>query len=395
MPLTTSQPILIAGAGIGGLTAALALQRQGFQVRVFERAPAIGDVGAGIALGGTASRSLYSLGLEQAIAAVADRPQASAAFDFRTGEVLGGAFAKRKWTAADLVDVNMLHRADLFAVLKAGVDANDPDAVQLDSAVVGFEQDDAQATVLLADGRRFSGQALIGCDGIRSTVRTQMFGPGEPRKTGRVAYRFLVPIEAAEPFMGAGTAGIYVGSNVALARYMIRKGTVVNCVAFAHVPSVEGEDWNNRATREELMALFEGWHPDVIGLAAAAPIEQTARWALYDRDPLEIWTQGRVGLLGDAAHAVLPFLGFGAALGIEDAIVLARSFAAEPDPATALKIFENSRRDRANKVLLESRRQGEIFDAGPGGAGDAPTEERESRRPYDAQTAPLALAGAE
>lgn len=389
MPLNSS-PILIAGAGIGGLTAALALQRQGFRTHVFERAPAVGDVGAGIALGGTASRSLYSLGLEAALKAVSDAPLASAAFDYRTGEVLGGAFAKRKWSAADLVDVNMLHRADLFAVLKAAVDANDPDAVQLDSAVVGFEQDAESATVLLADGRRFTGQALIGCDGIRSTIRTQMFGPGEPRKTGRVAYRFLVPIEQAAPFMGAGSAGIYVGSNVALARYMIRKGSVVNCVAFAHVPAIEGEDWNARATREELTALFMGWDRNVVGLAACAPLEQTARWALYDRDPLEIWTDGRVGLLGDAAHAVLPFLGFGAALGIEDAIVLARVFAEISDPPTALRIFQNTRRDRANAILLESRRQGEIFDAGPGGPPD--TSERESRKPYDALTAPLATA---
>jgi salicylate hydroxylase len=386
----TPSPILIAGAGIGGLTAALALQRQGFRTIVFERAPAVGDVGAGIALGGTASRCLYSLGLEQALTPVSDRPQASAAFDYRTGEVLGGAFAKRKWTAADLVDVNMLHRADLFTVLKDAVDANDPNAVQLGAHVVGFEQDAESATVLLADGRRVTGSALIGCDGIRSTVRAQLFGPDAPRKTGRVAYRFLVPIEQAAPFMSAGTAGIYVGSNVALARYMIRKGTVVNCVAFAHVPEIEGEDWNARATREELAALFEGWDPNVVGLAACAPLEQTARWALYDRDPLEIWSDGRVGLLGDAAHAVLPFLGFGAALGIEDAIVLGRVFAEVSDPAQALRIFQNTRRDRANAILMESRRQGEIFDAGPGGAPD--TSERESRKPYDALTAPLATA---
>ncbi len=385
----TSTPILIAGAGIGGLTAALALQRQGFQTRVFERASAIGDVGAGIALGATASRSLYALGLEHALKAVSDAPQGSAAFGYRTGEVLGGAFAKRNWSAQDLVDVNMLHRADLFAVLKAAVDANDPHAVQLGSSVVGFEQDEDQATVQLADGRRVSGQALIGCDGIRSTVRTQMFGAGEPRKTGRVAYRFLVPIEAAQRFMSAGTAGIYVGSRVALARYLIRKGSVVNCVAFAHVPEIEGEDWSSQATRQELLALFDGWHPDVVGLASCAPLDKTARWALYDRDPLEIWTDGRVGLLGDAAHAVLPFLGFGAALGIEDAIVLARAFEATSHPADALRLYQNARRKRANAILLESRRQGEIFDAGPGGAPETTWGERESRTAYDPLTASL------
>lgn len=385
----TSSPILIAGAGIGGLTAALALQHQGFRVQVFERAPEIGDVGAGIALGATASRSLYALGLEAAIKAVGDAPQASAAFDYRSGEVLGGAFAARQWKAADLVDVNMLHRADLFAVLKAAVDAHDPHAVHLGSAVQAFEEDGDEVRVTLADGRRVSGSALIGCDGIRSTVRAQMFGADAPRRTGRVAYRFLVPIEQAAPFMGAGTAGIYVGSKVALARYLIRKGTMVNCAAFAHRPEVEGEGWSSHASREDLLCLFEGWHGDVIGLASQAPLERTARWALYDRDPLEVWTQGRVGLLGDAAHPVLPFLGFGAALGIEDAIVLARCFAAQSDPAKALHRYQESRKARANAVLMESRRQGEIFDAGPGCESE-PMGERESRKLYDPLTAPLA-----
>jgi salicylate hydroxylase len=171
-----SPPILIAGAGIGGLALALALQRKGFAVKVFERAAAVGDVGAGIALGATPSRSLYALGLEQALKAVSDAPLASAAFDYKTGEVLGGAFAKRNWKASDLVDVNMLHRADLFTVLKTAIDANDATAVELDSHVVGYEQSADDATVLLADGRRVTGQALIGCDGIRSTIRTQMFG---------------------------------------------------------------------------------------------------------------------------------------------------------------------------------------------------------------------------
>ena len=388
----TDAPILIAGAGIGGLTAALALQRQGFRTILFERAATVGDVGAGIALGATASRSLYALGLERALKAVANQPQASAAFDYRTGEVLGGAFTRRNWTAADLVDVNMLHRADLFDVLKAAVDANDPQAVQLGSAVAGFEQDADTATVVLEDGRRIAGQALIGCDGLRSTIRAGMFDATAPRRTGRVAYRFLVPIADAAPYMGNWTAGIYVGSRVALARYLIRKGTLVNCVAFAHVPEIEGEDWSAHATREELTGLFEGWNAHVVGLASCAPLERTARWALYDRDPLDVWVDGRVGLLGDAAHPILPFLGFGAALGIEDAIVLARAFAATGHPAEALALYQNARRDRANAILIESRRQGEVFDAGPGGAPDIPAEERESRVPYDALTVGLSQA---
>jgi salicylate hydroxylase len=224
---------------------------------------------------------------------------------------------------------------------------------------------------------------------LRSAIRTRISANDAPINTGRVAYRFLVPIADAAPFMGGWTAGIYVGSRVALARYVIRKGTLVNCVAFAHVPDVAGESWSAQASRDELTGLFAGWNPNVIGLAACAPLERTARWALYDRDPLDRWVDRRVGLLGDAAHPILPFLGFGAALGIEDAIVLARAFASSPSPTAALRLYEAARKDRANAILLESRRQGALFDAGPGGAPDIPDAERASRVPYDALTVAL------
>jgi salicylate hydroxylase len=381
-------PILIAGAGIGGLTTALALQRQGFRPIIFEKARAIGDVGAGISLGRTASRSLYSLGLETALKAASDTPQASAARDYRTGEELGGAFASRKWTAADLVDTNMLHRADLFHVIASAVISNDPGALRIGHEVTGFAQDDDGVEAALSTGDRVRGAALIGCDGLRSTVRERLGAPGQPRKTGRVTYRFLIPMETAQPFLSAGPACIYVGSRVSLLRYVIRSGTLVNCVAFAHSDDVEQEGWSHHATREELVALFEGWHPDVVGLASNAPLDRTARWALYDRDPLERWVDGRVGLLGDAAHPMLPFLGFGAALAIEDAIVLARTFAMTDDPMHGLRIYQEARRNRANRILLESRLQGEIFDAGPGATVAHPPS-RESRMAYDPVTVPL------
>ncbi|MET0365622.1 MAG: FAD-dependent monooxygenase [Sphingobium sp.] len=385
----TTLPIVIAGGGIAGLTAAVALQRLGLPVIVFEQAKAVGDVGAGISLGQATSRALYSLGLESALRAVSDSPQSSAAFDYRTGEVLGGPFARRKWSAEDMADVKMLHRADLFAVLQRAIEANAPGTIRLDSRVVAYEQGGDHVTAILSNGERIIGAALIGSDGLRSTIRTQMAGAGEPRRTGRVAYRFLVPMEQAKPFMTAGTAGIYVGSRVSLGRYVIRKGSVVNCVAFAHRPEAAEESWSQQATREELLALFDGWHADVRGLAAAAPLDRTARWALFDRDPLDRWVNGRVALLGDAAHPILPFLGMGAALGIEDAVVLARAFAATADPGHALRIYEQARRDRANAILLESRRQGEVFDAGPGAAIDIPDTERESRVDYDPVTVPL------
>ncbi|MDE1150115.1 MAG: FAD-dependent monooxygenase [Azospirillaceae bacterium] len=379
--------ILLAGGGIAGLTAALALQRRGRRVVVLEQTARIGNVGAGITLRETASRSLYSLGLKDRLDATSDKPRPGAALDYRTGAPLAGSLGQRNWVATDFADVHMLHRADLFRLLKDAIDAHDPHAVQLDSRVTAFTQDDEGVTVTLADGRSLRGAALIGCDGLRSAVRGLLFGEAAPRRTGIVAYRFLVPLEQARPY--AKALGMSVGPRASLSRYLIQQGTVVNCVAFAHGVDITEEGWNRHATRAELLDLFAGWHEDVIGLASCAPLETTACWALYDRDPLQTWVRGRVGLLGDAAHPVLPFLGFGAALGIEDAIVLARAFEAKVDPAEALKTYEAARRDRANAILLESRRQGEIFRAGPDGASDIPPHERESRAPYDPLTAAL------
>jgi salicylate hydroxylase len=174
-----------------------------------------------------------------------------------------------------------------------------------------------------------------------------------------------------------------------MTRYPIRKGTVVNCAAFVSADTWTGEGWSQRCSVEELQALFAGWHGDVLGLAANAPLEGTAKWALYDRDPLEIWVQGRVALLGDAAHPMLPFLGLGAAMGIEDAVVLGRAFGETEDTCTALLRYQSARSARAGLMLLESRRQGQLFRDGPEGTTQRTVTTHSQRMAYDPSTAPL------
>jgi salicylate hydroxylase len=220
-------------------------------------------------------------------------------------------------------------------------------------------------TANFANGFSIEGSALIGCDGIRSLVRAQMFGESDPRFTGRVVYRFLVPMEDARPYMSAGDSISYVAPRQSVLRYPIRHGTLVNAVTFVHSDEWKGEGWSERVPTAELQALFPGWHPDVLGLASHAPLAGTAKWGLYDRDPLPIWTQGRVSLLGDAAHPMLPFLGLGAAMAIEDAVILGRALARHADIEAALRVYDAARAGRAGMMLLESRRQGEIFSAGP------------------------------
>jgi salicylate hydroxylase len=218
--------------------------------------------------------------LEDAINAVSDKPKMSVARHYRTGEVLEGAFLDRKWSAEDLRFTNQIHRADLYEILYSAVKALDPTTLRLGYEFVGVDQDADGVTVAFANGERYRGAALIGCDGIRSTVRSLVFGPGDPLFTGRAVYRFLVPMDKARPFMGDGMSGSYVAPGRSLLRYSIRRETLVNCVAFIKDDGWTGEGWSQQVPAEELESLFPGWHPDVLGLARNAPREGTAKWAL-------------------------------------------------------------------------------------------------------------------
>jgi salicylate hydroxylase len=278
---------------------------------------------------------------------------------------LAGAFADRDYSKADVSESHMIHRADLFAMLSAAIAALDPGALRFGQHFSRFTQDADGVTAYFADGTTARGRLLLGCDGIRSTVRAQMFGPGAALKTGQVAYRFLVPMEKALPYLGAGLSNIYVAPRRSLLYYPIRKGRLLNCVALVCGDDWDSEGWSQRVTPAELAALFEGWHPDAVGLAAQAPADNTAKWALFDRDPLPEWVCGRVALLGDSAHPMLPFLGLGAAMGIEDAVVLGRALAPGDGVAAGLRRYAAARIGRAGEMLLESRRQSQIFADGP------------------------------
>ncbi len=383
-----TDPIIIAGAGIGGLTAALALLRHGVPVQIFEQAKSIGDVGAGVSLGATASRGLYSLGLKAALQAASDTPLASEARHYQTGEVLGGAFADRPGKVSDRDLLNQIHRADLFALLLDAVRAHAPGALHLDHCFEHTAQDDTGVEVRFANGRSVKGAALVACDGIRSRTRDQLFGVQEPRFAGRMVYRFLVPIDAARPYLSNPGTISYVAPDRSLLRYAVRHGSVINCVAFVRSDQPSPESWTERVGTEELLAIFAGWHPDVLGLAAAAPVAGTAKWPLFDRDPLPVWTDRRITLLGDAAHPMLPFLGMGAAMAIEDGVVLGRAFAQSASVLEALALYERARVPRATDMLLASREQAEIFAEGPDSTRRLATTHADRMR-YDPATVSL------
>lgn len=362
--MTPDGDILIAGGGIGGLTAALALLRRGVGVRVFEQSRELKEVGAGLTLSQGAMRCLAGLGLEDAIEAIIARTSGFPFLHYRTGRLLAGAFATSGPQARpERFAAGHVFRADLHALLARAVRAIDPGAITLDRRLDRFEQDHGGVRATFVGGDTVSGAALIGCDGVRSSVRAALLGAEAPEFTGRVAYRFLLPADEGRPFLGeAGSAAVFIGPGKTFNRYLISGGTVLNCVGLSKSDTWAAEGWSHPATVDQLLAEFEGWHPDVRALMARAPAGSLIRWGVFQRQPLKTWTTGRVTLLGDAAHPMLPFLGLGAAMAIEDGVVLGEAVSRSSDLHAALQLYETTRIPRTTRVFEGSRLQGEIFD---------------------------------
>ena len=248
-----------------------------------------------------------------------------------------------------------MHRADLHAQLAAAVTSNDPDCITTGHRFERFEQTQQGVRAWFDGGASADGGLIVGCDGIRSTVRARAFGAESPRFTGYIAWRGLVPIDRLPCEAFATTSCLFIGPGHMIARYPIRGGTLVNYVAFGERTGWSEEGWSIRSDVAEVLEEFPGWHPEVRTLLAATPPELCYKWALYDRDPLDRWSLERVTLLGDAAHPMLPFLGQGAAMAIEDGVLLARAIADSREMGEALQRYEAARRERTRFVMLTAR----------------------------------------
>jgi salicylate hydroxylase len=203
---------------------------------------------------------------------------------------------------------------------------------------------------------------LIGCDGVRSAVRELQFPErGHAVFSGQVAFRCLVPGVIAQPYMSAGRGAVYVGPGHTINRYALRNGTIVNCVGLARASAWRQEGWSTPATNAEFLEQFSEWHPDVVGLIKVAPANGIIKWAIFEHQPMAGWSKQRVTLAGDAAHPMLPFLGLGAAMAIEDGVTLAQAIAAHRSPTAALAAYEAARLPRTRQIFELSRRQGELL----------------------------------
>lgn len=353
--------IIIVGAGIAGLSAALALQRAGFEPVVYEQARAFRPVGAGIQISPNAARVLIHLGLGGGLAEIAIIPGALESKSWRSGRRIFAVPMGERSAEVHGAPYYHVHRADLLALLTEAVG---PAAIHLSARCTGFVAEGDGVRVDFEDGTSARADALIGADGIHSVVRTTAFGPEEPRFSGNVAFRGLIPAERLAELVSARAiernATVWWGPGRHFVHYFVSRGQSLNFVAVVPSQTARVESWSSEGSRDELLAEFEGWHPTVQGLIRRA--ERIHRLALYDRDPLPRWTAGRVTLLGDAAHPMLPFQAQGAAQGIEDAVVLARCLSrAAGDPRVAFAAYERQRRPRTDRVQEVSRRNGKLF----------------------------------
>ena len=359
----TDQRALVIGAGLGGLTVALALLRAGWQVRVYEQAPQLGEAGAGITLSPGAGRALSSLGLESMLL-TASLPIPDIAFvHYHSGALLAGTFDKGTPPDHGFDKPRHIHRADLHAILLAAVIAMDRDAVVTNKRLVRVEHNATGVEARFSDHTTAAADLLVAADGTRSAVRHQLFDDAPPQFAEQVAFRCLIPREIAAPFMSAGNAVVSIGPSRIFNRYVIRGGALVNVIGIARSDRWRGEGWNTPATIDDFLLEYDGFHEDVTGLIKLSPPETLIKWGLFVRPPIAQWSVGRVVLLGDAAHPILPFLGLGAALAIEDGIVLSRALAEASTVEGAFAAFQQARVARVETVRTETIRQGEIIQA--------------------------------
>jgi len=353
--MTRNARIAVIGGGIGGLTAAQALLRRGFEVIVFESTPELKEIGAGVALGPNAMKALRSLDLEQPVREVGWESEYGLLRNWKTGRIISRSprrgFLLERYGATGCT----VHRADLLDVLAAALPR---DIVQLGKRCISVSSDENVAVARFTDGSEIEADVVVGADGIHSAVRASLFGPDAPRFTGKICWRCLVPVDAVPGGLPSTDSVTWLGPHGAVVVYLVRRGELVNVVAHYDNDTWTEESWIRECDRAEVIENYAGWHESLMRLFSAS--EKHYKWALYDRDPLPRWTKGRVTILGDAAHPMLPYLGQGACQAMEDGCVLAMALdSMRDDLPAALMLYERVRLPRASRVVLYARERGE------------------------------------
>jgi len=348
----SKQRILIAGAGIGGIVAALALLQRGFDVQLFEQAAELRELGAGVQISPNGSRVLCELGLQPAMEAIASVPTSKEMRLFNTGQA---------WRVQDLganavtrygFPYWLVHRGDFHQALVHALAERAPRAIRVGARCIGFDQDHNGVGLHLENGEHIAGDALIGADGVHSRIREILFGGTQATFTGFMAWRAVVPMQRLPERLRQQHGMTWIGPYGHVVTYPLRRGELLNFVTAIARDDWLVESWSEPGTVDECRRDFANWNEDVLAIVDAIDIPY--KWAMLGRAPLEHWSVGRVSLLGDACHPTLLFLAQGANMAIEDGMVLARCLASYPDIPDALSHYEIARLDRTSRIVRGS-----------------------------------------
>jgi salicylate hydroxylase len=355
------EPILVSGGGIGGLAAAYALAREGVPVRVFEQSAEFREVGAGIQLGPNVFRVLEKIGLKEAILADAHQPPAQEMRDALTGKLitgipLGDPFFKRFGQPYAVT-----HRSDIHGTFLKACQASNLITLETSRRVDAYEDDADGVTVVLDNGERVRGRALIGCDGMWSKIRERVIGDGAPRVSGHIAYRAVLKREDVPQDLWRPDVVLWAGPRTHFVHYPLRRAELYNLVAVFHSDHYE-EGWNAEGAKDVMWQHFRMQVPQVTRMLER--IDTWRMWVLCDREPVKTWGKGRVTLLGDAAHPMLQYLAQGACMATEDAVTLAEKVAAQPgDLTAAFDAYNQERYLRTARTQIMARVYGEFYHA--------------------------------
>ncbi len=357
---TTPLDIVIAGAGIAGTSAAIALRLSGHNVRLLERVAAMAEVGAGLQVSANAGHVYAALGMGEALVTRSVPPDQWIVRLGKSSERLTAFALGRPHLEQHGFPCCNIHRADLQDILLTRLDEVAPGALHLGSEVTGYDEDDRGASVRLANGQSLRCDLLVAADGVRSPIRRQILGPDRPEYSGNIAWRSVIPAERLPRDFMADDHAAWVGPGRHMIMYWLRNRELLNVVGLVESDIDAEESWTVQADWHEFKRDFEGWHADVQTVIDASDRDTCYRWALNIRQPVHNWRSERAVLIGDAAHPMLPYLAQGAAAAVEDAAILMRVLADPGDVPAALERFQKTRTPRAARVVESANRMRHI-----------------------------------
>jgi len=351
--------IIIVGAGIGGLVSALCLNKKGYKVEIYEQVEALSELGAGVQLSPNATRVLNHLDLFEDLEPYIFEPNSFQFLNYSSGKII----IERKLGEAIKKDFNSpnydIHRADLQKVLLDKIEAENIDIhTNMKVTSVGNNKNSAFIEV---EEKKIEADLIIGADGIHSKVSDSLFGKKEIIFTGNVAWRMLIPIDLLPKNLILPNTTVWLGPNKHFVTYHVNGGKNLNCVCLVEQDGWLNESWSEKGDIEELKKIYKGWNKKIGALLEHVDPNTLYRWALHDRPPMEQWSKGRILVLGDAAHPMLPFLAQGAAMAIEDGAVLANCIDNFDDINEALNQFEKIRKPRTSYVQSAARRNAKVL----------------------------------